>query len=832
MNQKFQNLSDNLTNVRTWFADEVNLGASPDKIHDEYASHLDKLLTHLFPQSFTHDVAIVALGGYGRREITPYTDIDLLFLHSGVEGKKLEELTRAILYPLWDNQLQASIVTRTIADCELIMRKEVKAFTAMLEGRFILGNKDLFYSMSETLSSNFDDRKKRRHFIESKIREREKRLGRFAVSQYLLQPNLKEGEGGLRDYHTLLWAALSYEPFLSPKDLIDSLPLPRSAKNGLIESIKFLWRLRQLLQSTESKREDRLSFERQSNLAQRLGTERAGMMGEYYRHTSNISWLCDAVLDRFLYIDSLKSRIYAFLPKFSWKGIRVTDHQIDIIDEGKFTTSKELIDLFNYAKDHGLKFSVESELFLSSQADLFSQSDKNIITLFSSPVGLPNLIYMMRRTNILSKIFPDFEGLLYLLEGGEYHYHTTDVHSIRAIEAFDEILSKKGKINNSLALALDCVSNLRVLTLAIFLHDVGKGHGGKHEEVGSSIAYETALRLGYSEKEAGNVKWLVASHLLMPRLAFHRDVYDTHLVENFAESIGTDERLAMLYILSYCDLKAIGPHVLTSWKESLLADLYFVTWKHLSFGFKNPVRLKNSILKHHKNLKKLAEPILSKEIVEDHIANMPDSYWLRYSPNEILKHLKLIDALKIIPVAVEKRDMEGSPWCEVIVAANDFPGLFSRLTSTLASFGINILEAQLLSIGKGIALDILKLEGHGKDWPDLSDAISKQLISPDADHEIIKKRLRKGKRGDVAKVTFDNDVTHDETVMEIHVQDRPGLLYTISTLLHTQGCSIRTARISTTIDQAVDIFYIQSRHGSKLTPDELKRIEKVLIEGV
>ena len=713
-------LSEGLFSFKNGLKDGVTIFA----LQKNWTDVIDFVVQKLFESSRSSpNVAVLALGGYGRREMSPYSDIDLLFLHDGAtEGAK--GAVDAVLYPLWDSKFEAGGATRTIKQCAGMFYGDIKAASAMCDARFVAGDDKLSDRLFDLLQRQLQKQAWRRKFARAKYLEQELRFKKFGGSIYMLEPHIKEGEGGLREYQT---ACLM------------------GAKG---EGNEFLFKIRAWLHFLSGQREDRLTFENQKLVAEELDLSPDELMEKYYRVTTSVHKESEKVMES---AAPLFRRIYN-----KWRSERIR----------KITG------------------------FDPSWQRLVANSDM-----------LYEALSFLHDKGDLKKLIPSFERLRFKAQYGAYHVYTVDVHSLLALKMVIELGRKKSPV--AIRKAYKRIKKKDLLFLATLLHDIGKGRGENHTTEGAKIAREEALRLGYSAEDADDIAFLVSSHLIMPRLAFSRDLADPHLIENFAGSVGTMERLDMLLVLTYADIKAIGPDVWTAWKERLL-NTFYVSVKGFLAGHKTG----------------------------------SERYLIAHSADEIKVHTEMYNAFMMAGEVgksphVMVKHLRHHSHSEFLIMANDAPGIFLKIVGVMTAHNVDILDAEINTGKNGIVLDIL--QAQNEIGGSLSDSLADRIIAElkevfsgkDVDLLINKsERILKKRGGDIEpKVVIDNDVSAYYTVIDIFANDRIGLLYDLGAAFFKTGCSIDVAKILTKADTAVDSFYIRDFNGQKIT--DRKRLEEI-----
>ena len=852
---------------RKWFAKAFDAGCDALELNRAHAGLIDALVLALIDRACPHQamqgMTVLALGGYGRQELGLFSDIDLLFLHDGAKDEHLRQVTDGILYPLWDSQAEAGGATRTLGDCTGIIEHDVRALTAMMDARFIVGNTSLGAALSKIISQQFADRSSRRRFIGTKLEERSVRLRRFGDSIYLLQPNVKEGEGGLRDYHTLVWMARARSPDLDPNLAVATLITDPKVRRHLQESFRFLWRLRHALHLAEGKRNDRLGESYQGVVARMMGfgneesadvAER--LMSAYYRHAHFIHVQCDRVLERVRreFFPPSRVRRWVHRKRVGQDFVRTEHGTLDLAIDNLKGRPLMPLRLFVVAKRHGLDVDARAlDLAASALRNWTTGSEEALCwgqeeaaiwrDIFSSPEHLDTTLTQMHECGVLEHYFPEMGPMIHRVQHDGFHSYTVGVHSIHAIGELSALLSKEGRGKfPTAARAMRLVKRPHVLAVATLFHDVGKGRKGDHVAVGARLVAGIARRLGFSQRDTADIVFLVRSHLSMGVLAFRRDVRDPGLIERFAQVLRSHEMLAMLYLLTFADLRSVGPHVWSDWKGGLLDELYQRTRSCLDEGGMTPARRQRERLRHVKAAGSMVGRDLCASEVEDFVTSLPERYVLSMSPQAIAAHAKMVKRLNDTPVSTSWRQLPKRGCTEISVVTHDAPGLFAKISGVLTANGANIIDAQLYTSVRGQAIDVFWVTDpthRPLNDPEILERIRGEMgVAIKGEVEVdrivegrFKRRLLSWTRRPPL-VTVDNDVSALETVVEVQADDRRGLLYSIACAFHELGLTIDRARITTLVDRVIDVFYIRDKWGEKIgSSQQLDLVRKRLLEA-
>ncbi len=804
--------------------------------------------------------AVVAQGGYGRGELNPQSDIDLSFLYSWKISPYVESVTEKLLYTLWDAGLQVGSAVRTVSESIRLAETDMKVKTTILDSRFLCGD----YSLYGEFERSFEKRliKKRAHqFIKEKLEESRLRHANYGGSVYLLEPEVKEGEGGLRDIHTARWLG---RVCLNARDL-DGL-----AVNGVItveevaalkESQDFLLRVRNELHFSTGKHHDQLTFEEQEKISGALGFEGEGtlkgvevFMRSYYLHASRVGRLTSLVAQRLT--DSARPFFNgrSVFGKILREGVRLTKGELAITKPEIFKLDPaNLIRIFADAQKSRCDLSHEARSLVRAHLALIDERFRR-----SAAANLPffeilkwkervyETLLDMHRSGVLGAFIPEFGRLLCMVLHDAYHIYTVDQHSLRLIKEIEEL--KAGAYNDSLPLLTQLAreaDKIELLYLGLMFHDIGKGYGGGHSEIGAGMILPIARRMRLNVDDAALVEFLVRHHLLMTHTAFRRDLEDERTIRSFAETMGTSSNLKMLFLLTFADVKGVGPDIWNPWKASLLGELYIKALDVLEEmekgGFERPDAA--AVLRRIQGRIRAA---LAKdypaEKIDRFLGTMPARYFFTTSESEILEHFVLMNAFTGQGAEISIKHFPEKDCSSVVVCTADRPGLFAAITGVFAALRLDILNARIFTSEDGRALDVFRISHHGKSETVMSEAKwakfrmqlegvlegktdVARLVAASGGSSLLQKR-----RPTVATVIqIDNEASEDFTIVEIFTADRIGVLFTITYALHHLGLSIHVAKISTNVDQVADVFYVADEYGGKISDtDRLEEIKKVL----
>ncbi|MFZ3073484.1 MAG: [protein-PII] uridylyltransferase [Thermodesulfobacteriota bacterium] len=821
-----------------------------------YTKVIDELLRNLFiacAREFgvNHGVSLLALGGYGRGELNIYSDIDLMLLYGKKLSKEIEALTKKILYVLWDLKLDVGFSIRNVKECVELAKNDIKTKTSLLDTRLILGEEDLHEELCLSVRKRLFSGKNLEAFIKEKVEEKELRHGKYGGSVYILEPNVKEGEGGLRDAHTAWWVTKAI--YGGEVDIVETAILGKEEANAFFSSIDFLHWVRNELHFEAGKKNDQITFDQQERIAKICGFKDSAeelaveaFMRKYYMSASVVLKTSDVILSRCL---QPKKR---FLPE---RKIRIDDdfvllrQSVSIVSDDLFErkpfaimTAFEHSNRLNAGVDRRTKDLIMSGLpkALDKGLRTSAPAGASFVNILKSPRAYGTL-EDMHRTGLLSAYMPEFADVTCKVQHDMYHVYTVDTHSLFAVRELERLRGEYKDKFRFLSSLLFEVERPEILTLSVLLHDIGKSMGKGHAENGARLVPVICGRIGFNEDDANLAAFLIREHLLLADTAQYRDLHDEKLIIGFAKRIGDAERLKLLYLLTFADVRAVGPEVWSQWKGALFQELYFKAVTVLERGIFEMEDTASKLGRVKERIKEKLKGEVTEEEVESHFGLLPPRYFLSTAENDVAEHVKTIQRLAVEPVAMSIRQVPEREYTEFVVATHDVHGLFSMITGVMAANSVNILGAQINTMTNGIALDVLQVKSAiGELITDeakirrieicLSDVITGK-IRVDRLVEKMKPSIldRKIKPKVPTRIAIDNEVSETFTVLDIHTEDRIGLLYRISSALSSLGLYIHVAKISTKGDAVADIFYVKDIFGQKITwREKLEKIEETL----
>ncbi len=810
--------------------------------------------------SSAEKISIVGLGGTGRGEMAPYSDLDLMFLVADREAPWSSQAIEALLYILWDLKLKVGQSVRTPDEVVAAAKDDVTIRTALLEGRWIWGDEQLFdWSMdrfrTEVVSGTARD------YVAAKLAERDERHRRMGDSRYVVEPNVKDGKGGLRDLHTLYWIGQYVFGVERPAELVDKGLFSAAEFRRFERAERFFWSVRCHLHLAAGRAEERLGFDMQRQIAAEMRyADRPGksaverFMQFYFLNAKSVGDLTGLFLAQLDEQMGAKGRRFA-LPTFKRRpkhldGFTLDRGRLSIRNDRWFADNPvRLVELFALAAKEGMEIHPNAMRAATRDARLVDQvrDDSRANGFFLdvlTATDRPDVaLRWMNEAGVFGRFVPDFGRVVAQMQFDMYHHYTVDEHSIRAIGLLSRIERGELADDHPLSTALfRQIASRSVLYVAVLLHDIAKGRGGDHSELGAEVALELCPRFGLDEAETETVAWLVRYHLLLSNTAFRRDLTDPKTVEDFVAKVQSPERLRLLLILTVVDIRAVGPATWNDWKRQLLRALFDAAEERLRLGHKQRGRHEQVAARQQA----LAEALPWKASASKaHARRLPDSYWLAEPPE-----WQLANALQVASAEAHFGDPEpsvlaepdpGSGMTRVSVFAPDRPGLFYRIAAALSGAGASIVDARIHTTRDAMALDnLLVTDGRGKAYDDprlrkrLARAVEKALVAEaDPPPPTIEKLPNREEAFRVApRVLVSDKASSRTTVVEVNARDRPGLLARLAHVLHSAGHQLHSAHIATYGERAVDVFYLTGADGKKLAAEQGDELRDALLRAV
>ena len=797
-------------------------------------------------------LAVLATGGYGRSVLAPSSDIDLLFLRKYKASPWAESVIEYMLYALWDMGLKVGHAFRTVASCLSLSKTDVTIKTSLLDARFLVGDRALSEDLVEQFQTACVDGEDAQ-FISDKLAERDERHAKQGDVRYVVEPNVKNGKGGLRDLQTIFWITKHIHGGISFEEVMNKGILTPHEYKVFIRAARFLWTVRCHLHFLTGRPEERISFDLQPELAKRLGYEDRGerlgverFMKRYFLAVRDVGGLTRIIAAKLEAAQKKKPQgLRRFIPQSAPTPVPNTPF---VVDTGRLSITttdvfennpEEMLRLFVVAAEEDIDIHPDAMSAVSRSVKSFRRDMRKsdgaramFLTCLLGSAYPADLLRKMNETGILGQFLPEFGGIVAQTQFNMYHHFTVDEHTLRAIEVMSDIEHGRSPEHAYVTSIFGEVLNRRALYLAMLLHDTGKGKGDQQIE-GMRTSRKACKRLGLSKIETELVAWLVGNHLEMSETAQKRDISDPRTVADFASLVGDTERLRLLHILTAADITAVGPKVWNGWKGQLLSDLHLNTVAALRGGRTD----EGSVAV---DLAERAEARRSE--VTDLIGNLPPAmiqmepaYWTGFEVDTLASHAKLFSQTGDISVTTHVREDGGG--VTLLVSGPDRLGLFADLASQIAAEGADIASAQVFTSASGYIIDVFTLQDEdGGPFADGETRRLERLIKSVKDvfeQSEAPRELKSPKRGQreaaflvQAAVDIDALASTRFTVIDVTARNRPGLLRDVARVVAEHGLSIHSAHVGSYGERVFDAFYVQTKDGQKLTDEALKETLK------
>ncbi|GFM27820.1 [protein-PII] uridylyltransferase [Novosphingobium sp. PY1] len=824
----------------------------------------DHVVENVYPvsnRSRGERLTIMAVGGYGRGEMAPHSDVDIAFLTPIKQTPWCEQVIEAMLYFLWDLGLKIGHSSRSLDEMVKMSRSDLTIRTAMLEGRYVWGDQELYEEARQRFWSDVVSGTERQ-FVVEKLAEREERHKRMGDSRYVVEPNVKEGKGSLRDLHTLYWIGKYIHKVRDPSELVQVGLLTSKEYKAFRRAENFFWAVRCHLHTITKRAEDRLTFDMQREVAARMNyADRPGKSAvERFMHffflqakvVGNLTGVFLAQLDEQFARKQPRGLLAGFRAKpRTLKGYKVFGGRIKAPSDDWFESDPvRMLEIFVLADKEGLEIHPETMRLISRDAVLIKgdvRRDKRANELFMELLTSRNnpeiSLRAFNEAGVFGRFVTEFGRVNAQMQFDMYHHYTVDEHTIRAIGLLSRI--EKGELKNDHPLAHDIVHKVRsrrALYASVLLHDIAKGRGGDHSVLGAEIALKLCPRFGLDEDETELVSWLVRQHLLLSATAFKRDLSDAKTITDFVQVVQSLDRLRQLTMLTIVDIRAVGPGTWNSWKRQLIGELYAATEERLRLGHAEFGREKRIAAK--KAAVEALEPA-NAALIEKVGAKFVDSYWIAESEDVIAKNLAQLEAAEALghALSIHTEYYQAHGATLVTVIASDHPGLFYRIAGGIHLAGGNIIDARIHTTRTGRAVDnFLVQDPLGRPFMEESQLerlrtsienalanrikILPQLVAkPDARPRADAFEVR-------PRVIFDNKASNRFTVVEVNARDRPALLNRLAHALFESKLMVYSAHVATYGERAADTFYVTDLLGEKLTAtSRLKALERRLLDA-
>ena len=806
--------------------------------------------------------AIIALGGYGRQEQSIHSDVDLLLLFYKKIPERAEALIRELLYPLWDIGLDIGHATRTIKDCLSLASKDFEVLTSLLDARFICGMSNLHAEL-QVLLKNKIITKKTKKITTWVIESNQARHTRFGDSTYMLEPNLKDGQGGLRDYHTMLWAAKIKTDLKHADDMERYGFLSHGELQAQRESLSFIWKVRNWLHYLSGRKNDQLHFEYQIKIANRLNFSKTNGQQPVELFLSELHGNMELIKQQhlvFLYElgytkkskrrKNIKSRVAS-------EGLEMRRDRLNFISPESILDSPILlIKIFEESASLNIPISLEAKRLIREFVYLIDdgfRTSVSVLKIFEEILityaPTFNVLNEMLNTGFLTQYLPEIKGIINRIQYDEYHLYPVDKHSLRVVQTIKTFGKSEDTSHAPLCAELYSeLKNPRLLLWAALLHDIGKSEsGGGHAKRGACIAREIFNRIGYDKDSIETISFLIEKHLLLVQTATRRDIYDEETAILCGRKIQDEERLKMLYLLTVADSVSTGPKAWNEWTASLLRSFFLKTINILQNGELATNEAVEVVTRKKEELLSSASNDTERERL-DKLYNVMSPRYRLYTPAEdILEHVRLYKNMEASDFVWDIKKAGDPDTRTVTTCAEDRPGLFSKIAGIFTLNDLNILGAKVYTWRNNTAIGIFKVKApldhifESQKWEkakkDLAYELSGKIDFTNRLHtkmdenrsEMLKKS--NGMRSRPNKIVIDNQQSSFYTIIDVFTYDFIGLLFGITNALFKCGLDIWIAKIATNGDQVVDVFYVRDFDGLKIdSPEQMESIKKIITE--
>ena len=843
------------TSIKSFLAEEESLirnahfcGAGGSEVVQRRTALIDRTLKALYEPLRETGImpVLIAIGGYGRGELNPFSDIDILFLCR--DDRDREQAPR-MLYALWDAGLDIAYSVRTIKECIDLSRQDNKIRTSLLESRLLAGDPDIYRTYLRQMQAEVFYRKPQ-SYISEKIAERSATRQKYGVSVYLREPNIKESAGGLRDFHSASWLAFTHFRVSTFSELVSQGVISAGQLAIFFRSRNFLWRLRNEVHYLTGRKNDHLTFDLQEaaardfhyrDSAHLMAVER--FMKSYFLHARNIQEFSRIVTERVLPA-----------PKRSWFGRPQTLGPFTLVgktlvpaDEEQLRASPELfLDAFEIYQTRHAAFSerLKNLIAASRFGDPVRSSppaSRAFLAILNNPERLSDTLGLMKDCKFLGRYLPEFRAIQALARRDFYHTYTVDEHILTAIRALEDVWQGRYPALSTLFDAMKKIERRWVLMLTVLLHDLGKASRSGHEHRGKEIAEGILVRLGVTGRDREKVLFLVENHLLMAALSQRRELSDRKVISEFARTVGDVDTLTMLYLLTYADLSAVSPAAWTPWKATLLQDLFLRTLGYFERAGGAEEEVHARVAAASQRLAAAAQGSFSEKEINGFLEAMPVHYLITTSLKKQLEHLGMVRRLAGETLVITHRHLPERGYTELTVCAYDAYGMFYRTAGTIASQNLNILRAQVYTARNGIMIDSFQITDAGGNitehediWRTVTAHLREVLIGQRRPPEPGPSPFSRDIAATVpVSVKFDNDSSDALTIIDISARDRVGLLYRITKALYDLNLDVASAKIVTEGVRVIDAFYVSDLLRAKITdPERLAKISDALLKAL
>ena len=856
-------------NGQEWLRKQHEEGMSGEEFCRSRSSLMDSVLGRLWNRALdlqedpkSHSgLSLVAVGGYGREELSPYSDIDLLFLHLPGNGKDLKGWIQALLHPLWDWGLTVGYTVQTPKDSWRAAQRDLDLLLSFLDARWVGGDKATYLRFKEDFSRGLKSGKEKEVILKIQQSAVARHI-KFGDSVFVLEPEVKEGKGGLRDYHAAFWSAEIKYHIRSAQEFTDRGLLSEREGETYSRALGFLWRVRNQLHYVHGRREDRLSFEDQEAMARALGYKgedafqsTESFLKDYFNQALQVHHLSWNMMEKCLNEAASSGRIWGRkTPPEIAPGFFLYRGRLALTDPSSFDRNPFFLwQAFETIHHHGMEMSATLKEAISQRLDLVSErfrvaqeSTKAFLSFFERPGHLYQVLEEMHETGFLRRFLPEFERVHCHIQYDRYHLYPVDVHSLYAVLELENLEKKSAAATWPLLQELiKEIVDPGLLKLAALVHDLGKADGPSHALRGEKIAESIGSGLGLSTERIDILRFLVREHLAFAEVAQRRDLNDENLIFRFAQTMGDGEQLKMLYLLVFADLRAVGPSAWTAWKDTLLRELFLKTLHLLEKGEGLRKEDRERAIRLQREIMELLRGQVFPPKVSDYLVNIPSRHYQVHDARAIGRQILMAERLADQTVVLDAEEKPEEGYDEITVVARDEPGLFAKICGAMTANLLNILSAQISTWENGIAVDQFRVQSlieegllQPRRWSKLQEDLKKVLEGKVEVTSLLQEMVpplfhRYSPPRFTTRIEVDNSVSDFYTVVEVFTHDRPGLLYQIAHKIFEMGLNLWMARISTKVDQVVDVFYIQDLSGEKVEDEEkTSMIKRDLLEAL
>ncbi len=797
----------------------------------------------------SENMTIIFVGGSGRAEMAPFSDIDLLFLTPYKKSAWVENVLESVLHVLWQLKLKVGYSVRTVAECLRMAKEDITIRTNLLEMRYLMGDEALSEELETRLWTEIFATTGP-EFVEAKLEERSARHKRQGGSRYLVEPNVKEGKGGLRDLQTLFWITKYLNRSKTVSQWVEMGVLNADEFELFHEAESFLWTVRCLMHLITGRATEKLTFDLQVEVSEALGFKDIdGMRGvehfmqQYFRHAKNAGEITRIILvdleeqhvkQRPSFSNTLRN-VLSFSRDKTSQGFKDQNGRLAIADPDAFLADPaNIMRLFKEALRSDLLLHPEAMRLIASNLHLIDDNLRKskeasdiFIGLLTDPENPERALRRMNELGVLGAFLPEFENIVAMMQFNMYHHYTVDEHTIQCISVLNQI--EQQELTEDLPLVSGILKqgiNRKVLYMALLLHDIGKGRPEAHEIIGAKLAKTMCKRLKMDAADTETVVWLVRNHLLMSDVAQKRDISDPRTVSDFASHVRTKTHLNLLTVLTVCDIRGVGPDRWNNWKAVLLRQLHSLTLEHLNEGSEAVSKSRQErILEAQALFKKRARHV-SGESLEEELSRHYAGFWLGTDVKAQLELSKLSRDVDFGDIQSDIQMDKSRDATRACFSMIDHPGIFSRLTGALAIAGANIVDARSYTTRDGVATSVFWLQDASRKPYEksrlgrLRKVIGEILGGEKVAREVLKEKYKPKKRERPfvvpTNISIDNEGSEIFTIIEVDTRDRPGLLHDLSRTIASSNLAVSSAIIATYGNQVVDTFYVKDLYGHKI----------------